>query len=189
MRIDVREGTRKGATVQAALSTVALDYVTDSANRREFEHRLEKALQRMDRDQDSPHALMFLDLDQFHGQRSLEALTVHDRVLTLSVVDADGETITYDDICERAFTGGGCKMDSVFARLALDRAALEAMSQAELDGRVLAQWRSLDDSLRGLLGVWFGSGLLELHELHEQEVARPPAGAEVAPPALQAEIF
>ena len=81
----------------------------------------------------------------------LEALTVHDRVLALSVVDADGETITYDDICERAFSGGGCKMDSVFARLALDRAALEAMSQAELDGRVLAQWRSTSISRTWLL--------------------------------------
>lgn len=41
------------------------DSLTKLANRREFEHRLEKALQRLDHGQSGPHALMYLDLDQF----------------------------------------------------------------------------------------------------------------------------
>lgn len=41
------------------------DALTKLANRREFEHRLENALQRLDNIDDGPHALMFLDLDQF----------------------------------------------------------------------------------------------------------------------------
>lgn len=41
------------------------DSLTRLANRREFEHRLEKSLQRLDSGQTHPHALMFLDLDQF----------------------------------------------------------------------------------------------------------------------------
>jgi len=41
------------------------DSLTKLANRREFEHRLELALQHQGRDREAPHALMFLDLDQF----------------------------------------------------------------------------------------------------------------------------
>lgn len=41
------------------------DSLTKLANRREFEHRLDKALQRLDKDRESLHALMYLDLDQF----------------------------------------------------------------------------------------------------------------------------
>ena len=41
------------------------DSLTKLANRREFEHRLEKALERLDQNQEAPYALMYLDLDQF----------------------------------------------------------------------------------------------------------------------------
>jgi diguanylate cyclase (GGDEF)-like protein/PAS domain S-box-containing protein len=41
------------------------DSLTKLANRREFEHRLERALRHQRSDQESPYALMFLDLDQF----------------------------------------------------------------------------------------------------------------------------
>jgi len=41
------------------------DSLTKLANRREFEHRLERALQRDDRSVERGHALMFIDLDQF----------------------------------------------------------------------------------------------------------------------------
>jgi len=41
------------------------DSLTKLANRREFEHRLEKVLRHQDHHRDGPHALMFLDLDQF----------------------------------------------------------------------------------------------------------------------------
>ena len=41
------------------------DSLTKLANRREFEHRLDKALQRLDQNQVKQHALMYLDLDQF----------------------------------------------------------------------------------------------------------------------------
>ncbi len=41
------------------------DSLTKLANRREFEHRLELALRHQGRDREAPHALMFLDLDQF----------------------------------------------------------------------------------------------------------------------------
>ena len=41
------------------------DSLTKLANRREFEHRLDKALQRLDLGEATHHALMYLDLDQF----------------------------------------------------------------------------------------------------------------------------
>jgi diguanylate cyclase (GGDEF)-like protein len=41
------------------------DSLTKLANRREFEHRLERALQRLDKGHDGLHALMYIDLDQF----------------------------------------------------------------------------------------------------------------------------
>ena len=41
------------------------DSLTKLANRREFEHRLERALKRDARNSDRGHALMFIDLDQF----------------------------------------------------------------------------------------------------------------------------
>ncbi|CAN5334326.1 hypothetical protein BH10PSE10_BH10PSE10_12130 [soil metagenome] len=41
------------------------DSLTKLANRREFEQRLDKALQRLDQDRTGVHALMYLDLDQF----------------------------------------------------------------------------------------------------------------------------
>lgn len=41
------------------------DSLTKLANRREFEHRLDKALQRLDKGQENLYALMYLDLDQF----------------------------------------------------------------------------------------------------------------------------
>lgn len=41
------------------------DSLTKLANRREFEHRLEKTLQRLEQAESGPHALMYLDLDQF----------------------------------------------------------------------------------------------------------------------------
>ncbi len=41
------------------------DSLTKLANRREFEHRLDQALQRLDKGQVRLHALMYLDLDQF----------------------------------------------------------------------------------------------------------------------------
>lgn len=41
------------------------DSLTKLANRREFEHRLDKALQQLDKGREDLHALMYLDLDQF----------------------------------------------------------------------------------------------------------------------------
>ena len=76
----------------------------------------------------------------------LEALTVHERVLELSAATGgDGANVTtYADICVRSFEGGGCKMDNVFLRLALDRPSLLAMEQAEIDARFLAQSGGLE---------------------------------------------
>ena len=79
----------------------------------------------------------------------LEVLTIHERVLDLSAA-VDGEvdaTTSYGDICVRSFPGGGCKMDNVFLRLALDRLSLLAMDQAEINARFLAQWRGLEQLL------------------------------------------
>lgn len=70
------------------------DSLTKLANRREFEHRLERALQQQDPGQENQRALMFLDLDQFKiindtcghaaGDKLLcevaEALQIHLRV-------------------------------------------------------------------------------------------------------------
>ncbi|HAO40114.1 MAG TPA: PAS domain S-box protein, partial [Afipia sp.] len=98
------------------------DSLTKLANRREFEHRLEKALQRMDRDQDSPHALMFLDLDQFKIINDTCGHAAGDKLLC-EVSDSLQKHLRVDDLLARL---GGDEFAILLENGGLERAAIVA---------------------------------------------------------------
>ena len=98
------------------------DSLTKLANRREFEHRLEKALQRMDRDQDGPHALMFLDLDQFKIINDTCGHAAGDKLLC-EVSDSLQQHLRVDDLLARL---GGDEFAILLENGGLERAAIVA---------------------------------------------------------------
>lgn len=98
------------------------DSLTKLANRREFEHRLEKALQRMDRDQDGPHALMFLDLDQFKIINDTCGHAAGDKLLC-EVATSLQQHLRVDDLLARL---GGDEFAILMENGGLERAAIVA---------------------------------------------------------------
>ncbi len=76
------------------------DSLTKLANRREFEHRLDKALQRLDRNKGGAHALMYLDLDQFKIINDTCGHAAGDKLLC-EVATALQQHIRTDDLLAR----------------------------------------------------------------------------------------
>lgn len=106
------------------------DSLTRLANRREFEHRLEKALQQ-DSDRQSPHALMFLDLDQFKIINDTCGHAAGDKLLC-EVATALQLHLRVDDLLARL---GGDEFAILLENGDLERAAIvaERLRQAVQD--------------------------------------------------------
>ncbi|MDZ4367793.1 MAG: EAL domain-containing protein [Afipia sp.] len=106
------------------------DSLTKLANRREFEHRLEKALQE-DCDRQSPHALMFLDLDQFKIINDTCGHAAGDKLLC-EVASALQLHLRVDDLLARL---GGDEFAILLENGDLERAAIvaERLRQAVQD--------------------------------------------------------
>lgn len=106
------------------------DSLTKLANRREFEHRLEKALQE-DCDRQGPHALMFLDLDQFKIINDTCGHAAGDKLLC-EVASALQLHLRVDDLLARL---GGDEFAILLENGDLDRAAIvaERLRQAVQD--------------------------------------------------------
>lgn len=106
------------------------DSLTKLANRREFEHQLEKALQE-DCDRQSPHALMFLDLDQFKIINDTCGHAAGDKLLC-EVASALQLHLRVDDLLARL---GGDEFAILLENGDLDRAAIvaERLRQAVQD--------------------------------------------------------
>ncbi len=106
------------------------DSLTKLANRREFEHRLEKALQE-DCDRQSPYALMFLDLDQFKIINDTCGHAAGDKLLC-EVASALQLHLRVDDLLARL---GGDEFAILLENGDLDRAAIvaERLRQAVQD--------------------------------------------------------
>lgn len=114
------------------------DSLTKLANRREFEHRLEKALQCQDRDLDNPHALMFLDLDQF-------------KIINDTCGHAAGDKL----LCEVAETLQlHLRVDDLLARLGGDEFAI-LLENGDLE-RVAIVAERLRQAVQDLNFVWNG---------------------------------
>jgi diguanylate cyclase (GGDEF)-like protein/PAS domain S-box-containing protein len=107
------------------------DSLTKLANRREFEHRLEKALQPQDLSQSSQHALMFLDLDQFKIINDTCGHAAGDKLLC-EVADALQLHLRVDDLLARL---GGDEFAVLLENGDLERAAIiaERLRQAVQD--------------------------------------------------------
>ncbi|HEX7881501.1 MAG TPA: EAL domain-containing protein [Afipia sp.] len=105
------------------------DSLTKLANRREFEHRLEKALQHSDCE--SPHALMFLDLDQFKIINDTCGHAAGDKLLC-EVASALQLHLRVDDLLARL---GGDEFAILLENGDLERAAIvaERLRQAVQD--------------------------------------------------------
>lgn len=106
------------------------DSLTKLANRREFEHRLEKALQE-DCDRQGPHALMFLDLDQFKIINDTCGHAAGDKLLC-EVASALQLHLRVDDLLARL---GGDEFAILLENGDLERAAIvaEGLRQAVQD--------------------------------------------------------
>ncbi|TKT71018.1 EAL domain-containing protein [Afipia massiliensis] len=106
------------------------DSLTKLANRREFEHRLEKALQQ-DCDRQGPHALMFLDLDQFKIINDTCGHAAGDKLLC-EVATALQLHLRVDDLLARL---GGDEFAILLENGDLERAAIvaERLRQAVQD--------------------------------------------------------
>lgn len=98
------------------------DSLTKLANRREFEHRLDKALQRLDNGKDRLHALMYLDLDQFKIINDTCGHAAGDKLLC-EVALALQQHIRNDDLLARL---GGDEFAILLENGDLERAAFVA---------------------------------------------------------------
>ena len=113
------------------------DSLTKLANRREFEHRLEKALHQ-DHDQEHPHALMFLDLDQF-------------KIINDTCGHAAGDKL----LCEVAETLQlHLRVDDLLARLGGDEFAI-LLENGDLE-RVAIVAERLRQAVQDLNFIWNG---------------------------------
>ena len=129
------------------------DSLTKLANRREFEHRLEKALQVPDHSQNGPHALMFLDLDQF-------------KIINDTCGHAAGDKL----LCEVAETLQlHLRVDDLLARLGGDEFAI-LLENGDLE-RVAIVAERLRQAVQDLNFIWNGRsftvtasiGLVQIH--------------------------
>ncbi len=130
------------------------DSLTKLANRREFEHRLEKALQGQDFSGEGPHALMFLDLDQF-------------KIINDTCGHAAGDKL----LCEVAETLQlHLRVDDLLARLGGDEFAI-LLEYGDLERAAIVAER-LRQAVQDLNFVWNGRsftvtasiGLVQIHE-------------------------
>lgn len=130
------------------------DSLTKLANRREFEHRLEKALQAQGRHENSPYALMFLDLDQF-------------KIINDTCGHAAGDKL----LCEVAeMLQLHLRVDDLLARLGGDEFAI-LLEHGDLERAAIVAER-LRQTVQDLNFVWNGSsftitasiGLVQIHD-------------------------
>ncbi len=98
------------------------DSLTKLANRREFEHRLDKALQRLDKGHAGLHALMYLDLDQFKIINDTCGHAAGDKLLC-EVAVALQQHIRTDDLLARL---GGDEFAILLENGDLEQAAIVA---------------------------------------------------------------
>uniref|UniRef100_A0A7S3W1W8 SSD domain-containing protein n=1 Tax=Emiliania huxleyi TaxID=2903 RepID=A0A7S3W1W8_EMIHU len=80
-------------------------------------------------------------------QAILKALEVDEAVLGLTY-----KGTRFEDVCLRPYLGGACTVDSAMYRLGLGREEVEALSQEELDSKLLAEYNSNAGGLGSLLG-------------------------------------
>lgn len=129
------------------------DSLTKLANRREFEHRLEKALQAQDHGDGSPRALMFLDLDQFKIINDTCGHAAGDKLLC-EVAEVLQLHLRVDDLLARL---GGDEFAILLENGDLERAAIvaEKLRQAVQDLNFIWNGRSFT--------VTASIGLVQIH--------------------------
>jgi len=129
------------------------DSLTKLANRREFEHRLEKALQAQEHGDTSPRALMFLDLDQFKIINDTCGHAAGDKLLC-EVAEVLQLHLRVDDLLARL---GGDEFAILLENGDLERAAIvaEKLRQAVQDLNFIWNGRSFT--------VTASIGLVQIH--------------------------